>query len=245
MSTTTIQSVSQRHCVPPMAHLHDQFSRPADHLSRGSGARLRFVASALGVTALIVAMRALSADAGVTPPDRLLLKEYRPNSILRVPATRVEKARNPAIDVHSRAYARTPEEVDRSVRTRDEVGIARTVVMTGATGKRFDELLPLYGRHPKRFNVWSGIDYTGFDQPGFGPAAVAELERCARSGARGVGELSDKGGGLRGNSRGRHLDDPRMDPFPPRARNSVCPSMSMLARTVGCTSRWTGTTTAS
>ncbi|MBK9137298.1 MAG: amidohydrolase family protein [Verrucomicrobia bacterium] len=158
-------------------------------------------------------MRALSADAGVTPPDRLLLKDYRPKSIFRVPATRVEKARYPAIDVHSHAYARTAGEVDRWVRTMDEVGIAKTIILTGATGKRFDELLALYGRHPKRFDVWCGIDYTGFDQPGFGPAAVAELERCARAGARGVGELSDKGGGLRGNSGGMHLDDPRMDPI--------------------------------
>jgi len=41
------------------------------------------------------------------------------------------------------------------------------------------------------------------------PSAVAELERCARMGARGVGEIGDKGSGL-GRS-GVHPDDPRMD----------------------------------
>jgi hypothetical protein len=67
------------------------------------------------------------------------------------------------------------------------VGIERTVVLTGATGKRFDELNALYGWHANRFGLWCGIDYSGFDQPGFGPAAVAELERCVRAGAVGLG----------------------------------------------------------
>jgi uncharacterized protein len=149
--------------------------------------------------------------AGTASPDQLLLRDYRPRSIFKVPQTRVERARFPVMDVHSHAYAKSEAEVDRWVRTMDAVGIERTVVLTGATGKRFDELTALYGRHSDRFELWCGVDYTGFDAPGFGPAAVAELERCYRAGARGVGELSDKGGGLRGNSGGMHLDDPRMD----------------------------------
>jgi len=153
------------------------------------------------------------AAAENTSPDTLLLKDYRPRSIFKVPETRVPKARFPVIDVHSHAYARTEADVDRWVRTMDEVGLARTVIMTGATGDRFDGLLALYGKYPERFEVWCGTDYRGFDQPGFGPAAVAELERCVRAGAVGVGELSDKGGGLVRNAGGMHLDDPRMDPI--------------------------------
>jgi hypothetical protein len=70
-----------------------------------------------------------------------------------------------------------------------------------------------YGRHPKRFAVWSGIDFTGLRQENFGPEAIAELERCHKSGARGVGELSDKGRGLGAttNAPGIHVDDARMD----------------------------------
>ncbi|MCP5520787.1 MAG: amidohydrolase family protein [Verrucomicrobiales bacterium] len=146
-------------------------------------------------------------------PEGLLLKDYQPRSIFNVPETRVEKARFPVIDVHSHPYARTAEEVERWVRTMDAVGIARTVVMTGATGERFDELYALYHPHGDRFELWCGVDYAGFDKPGFGPAAIAELERCVRAGAVGVGELSDKGGGLIRNSGGLHIDDPRMDPI--------------------------------
>lgn len=146
-------------------------------------------------------------------PEQLLLKDYQPRSIFNIPQTRVEKARFPVIDVHSHPYARTAEDVVRWVRTMDAVGIARTVIMTGATGARFDELHALYQPHGDRFEVWCGIDYAGFDQPGFGPTAIAELERCVRVGAVGVGELSDKGGGLVRNSGGMHIDDPRMDPI--------------------------------
>jgi len=45
---------------------------------------------------------------------------------------------------------------------------------------------------PDRFEVWCGFDYTGYDKPDFGPAAVKELVRCYKVGARGVGELGDR-----------------------------------------------------
>ncbi len=153
--------------------------------------------------------------AGQTPPDQLLLKDYRPRSIYQIPQTRVEKARYPVVDVHTHPYARTDADVDRWVRAMDEVGIEKTVILSGSTGRKFDEAVALYGRHPKRFELWCGIDYSGFDQPGFGPAAIAELERCRKAGAAGVGELSDKGRGLSRspNASGMHLDDPRMDPI--------------------------------
>lgn len=148
-----------------------------------------------------------------TPPDQILLKDYRPRSIFKIPETRVEKARYPVIDMHSHNYAPTEADVDRWVRTMDEVGLEKTVILSGNTGTKFDEVLAKFGKHPKRFEVWCGVNYAGFDKPGFGPAAVAELDRCHKAGARGVGELSDKGRGLGGttNRPGMHIDDPRMD----------------------------------
>jgi len=149
------------------------------------------------------------------PPEEILLKDYRPRSIFKIPKTLVEKARYPAIDVHSHDYARSDAEVDRWVRTMDEVGLERVVILSGSTGAKFDAAVAKYGRYQKRFAVWCGLDYAGFDQPGFGPAAVAELERCHQAGAVGVGELGDKGRGLgaTSNALGMHIDDPRLDPL--------------------------------
>ncbi|NLZ07697.1 MAG: amidohydrolase [Phycisphaerae bacterium] len=157
----------------------------------------------------------LSPAAEEPSPETLLLKDFHPRSVYKIPRTEVAKARYPAIDMHAHAYAKTPEQVDRWVRVMDEHGIAKAVVLTGTTGKQFDDLMALYSKYPGRFELWCGFDYTGYDQPGFGPAAVKELQRCFDAGARGVGELGDKGKGLvycrPTKAWGIHLDDPRMD----------------------------------
>ena len=151
---------------------------------------------------------------GPAAPDRILLKDYKPVSLYKVPVTNVPRARYPAIDMHTHPWAKTPEEVERWLQVMDAVGIEKSIVLTKAHGAEFDRLVDLYSRHPARFELWCGFDYTGFDQPGFGPAAVAELERCVRKGARGVGEESDKGKGAgSGKAGGLHFDDPRMDPL--------------------------------
>lgn len=150
-----------------------------------------------------------------TAPDQLLLKDYRPRSIFNLPTNRVEKARYPIIDVHSHDYTRSDEDVDRWVRTMDEVGLERTIILSGYVGSRFDEAVRKYGRHPKRFQLWCGLDFSSLGQADLGTAAVQELVRCHQAGAVGVGELSDKGRGLGAttNRLGLHIDDPRLDPL--------------------------------
>lgn len=152
-----------------------------------------------------------------TPPDQLLLKDYRPKSIYKIPVTLIQKAKYPIIDVHSHPYAKGPEEIAQWVKTMDEVGVEKTMILGYSTGARFDSIYALYSRHPGRFEIWCGFDFTGYDKPGFGPAAVAELERCVKVGATGVGELGDKGKGLfydyPTKAWGMHIDDARMDPL--------------------------------
>ena len=150
----------------------------------------------------------------------MLLKDYTPRSIYVIPQSRIEKAKHPIIDMHSHAYADGPEEIAQWVRNMDDVGVEKTIILTGATGARFDSLSARYGKYPDRFELWCGFDFTGYDEPGYGPAAVKELERCVKVGARGVGELSDKGGGMRYRKKGgrgvaqnMHFDDPRLAPL--------------------------------
>jgi len=149
-----------------------------------------------------------------TSPEAILLKDYRPQSIYKIPVTTIAKAKFPIIDMHSHPYAKTPQQIDEWVRTMDEVGVEKTVILTMATGAEFDEVQRKYGKHAERFEMWCGLDFAGYDKAGFGPAAVKELERCRDAGARGVGEIHDKGKGLRSgksNAAGMHPDDPRMD----------------------------------
>jgi predicted TIM-barrel fold metal-dependent hydrolase len=148
-------------------------------------------------------------------PEEILLKDYRPKSLYNLPETQVSKAKYPIIDMHTHPYGKTPEAIDKWVALMDQVNVQKVIVMTQATGDQFDTLHALYATYPDRFDVWCGLDYTGYDQPGFGPGAIAELERCYKKGARGVGELGDKGKGLfycKPQALGMHLDDARMDP---------------------------------
>ncbi len=153
----------------------------------------------------------------VIPPDspeRILLKDYRPKSLYKIPVTEVAKAKFPIIDMHSHPYAKTPEQIAEWVRNMDEVGIEKTIILTMSTGAEFDAINHNYSKYPDRFEPWCGFDFTGYTQPSFGPAAIRELERCKQAGARGVGEIHDKGKGLRSgksNAPGMHPDDPRMD----------------------------------
>src|SRR5215468_8167929 len=133
---------------------------------------------------------------GQTDPDHILLKDYKPRSIFKIPETRVEKPRFPAIDVHSHNYAPTDAQLKRWVQTMDDVGLQKTLILSGSTGAKFDEIFARYQQYPEQFEVWCGIDFTGYEKPRFSEAAIAELERCKKAGATGVGELSDKGRGL-------------------------------------------------
>jgi uncharacterized protein len=183
-----------------------------------------------GLSAGISSLTALSQTASQTPvptkrspankpadsnsPERILLKDYRPQSIYKIPVTEVAKAKFPIIDVHSHPYAKNPQQIDEWVRNMDEVGVEKTIILTMATGAEFDNISRDYSRHPDRFELWCGFDLSGYDKPGFGTAALRELERCHHAGARGVGELHDKGRSLvsgKSKTLGMHPDAPCMD----------------------------------
>jgi uncharacterized protein len=149
--------------------------------------------------------------------SQLLLKNYRPESIYKIPVTKIEKAAFPVIDMHSHDFAKNDKDVAEWVKIMDECGIAKTIILTEASGSKFDSIVQKYSRYKDRFELWCDFDYSGYDKPGFGPAAVKELERCYKLGARGVGELGDKGLGLFYSEPvkpwGMHFDDPRMKPL--------------------------------
>lgn len=149
--------------------------------------------------------------------NQLLLKDFRPVSVYAIPVTIPAKAKFPVIDMHSHPYAQSAVQLDEWVKEMDQMGITKTIIHTMSTGARFDSLVDVYGKYPTRFELWCGFDYTGYDKPGFGPAAVAELERCYKKGAKGVGELGDKGEGEIYSEPvpgyGLHMDDVRMKPL--------------------------------
>ena len=161
-------------------------------------------------------------------PDRLLLKDWRPRSIYKIPVTEVEKARYPVIDVHNHGV-KSADETREIVKAMDAAGVERAVIFAG-TGRpeEFARASAIYSAYGDRFDLWCQFDLRGVNDPGFGPGALKSLEQCHRLGARGVGELHDKGRGLDApvgtepkgwhepaefRGPGPHPDDPRMDPL--------------------------------
>lgn len=149
-------------------------------------------------------------------PDEILLKDYWPVSIYHSPTANIQKASFPIIDIHSHDYV-TAENVDALVKLMDKMNIHKTLILSKETGRAFDSIVEKYSRYPTRFEVWCGFDYTGYGSPGWQKHAIAELERCYKKGARGVGELGDKGIGEMYSKpvpgKGLHIDDPEIKPL--------------------------------
>src|SRR5215475_4918640 len=163
------------------------------------------------------------------PMDEVLLKDYRPDSSLVVPVTKVDKARFPVIDFHTHARMnniKVAEDIRDWLKVMDDVGVQTSIVYTDAIGDEFEKLAALFRPYGKRFILYCAMDTRNIGAPDYPERAVRELERCYRDGARGVGELSDKGwgmasgmGALEGQSQKLppnqrlHPDDRRLDAF--------------------------------
>jgi len=142
--------------------------------------------------------------------DELLLFDYRPQSIFKTHQTQILKAKYPAIDMHMHAPRRgnLDSTATALLQNMDDCGIEKTILFCG-TGKAFDQLAAVFGKYPNKIQLWCGLDFTGSTPS----STIAELERCVKLGAKGVGEITNKGVGLRGADPPMHIDDPRMDPI--------------------------------
>jgi len=116
--------------------------------------------------------------------------------------------------MHSHPEPKTDAEISTWIKNMAEVGVEKSIVLTMSTGKPFDEINAKYSKHPDRFEVWCGLDFSGHNTPGFPDSAVREIARCHDAGAKGIGEIHDKGQGLRSGKStapGIHPDDARVD----------------------------------
>jgi predicted TIM-barrel fold metal-dependent hydrolase len=170
--------------------------------------------------------RAQPAAGGSIPLD-----EYQPKSMLHVPATKVERARFPVIDLHTHlswagrsadgkddaegiTYPAPPSEL---LPVMDRKNIRTMVNLTGGRGKGLEQAVRDFDRaHPGRFITctepwWSRAgdkDYPSFQ--------AEQIERAHAAGARGVKVLKTLGLYLRDGGPGGPLvavDDPRFDPM--------------------------------
>src|SRR6476620_2416503 len=131
---------------------------------------------ALALPATTFAAEETKTATAAPNPKTILLKDYRPQSIYKVPVTHIDKAKFPIIDMHSHPEPKTDAEINLWIKNMDEVGVEKSMVLTMSTGKSFDDLYAKYGKYPDRFEVWCGLDLSGHKTPQFADTAVKELQ---------------------------------------------------------------------
>lgn len=161
----------------------------------------------------------LALSDSFSQPSEVLLKNYRPQSIYKIPVTKPGNALYPAIDMHAHPYGKNNEEVAEWVATMNQSNIKKTILLVSAAGEKFDSVNKLYAPYSAHFDLWCGLDLNNIESPDWSARAVKELERCYRLGAKGVGELIDIGQGIENTnsntsigSTGIHFDDPKLNP---------------------------------
>ena len=165
------------------------------------------------------------------PGERLALADYEPKSMLQVSETRVERARFPAIDIHThitvsaksengvelapeRKYLGNPDEL---LAVMDRKNLHAMVNLTGGYDAGLVETIGKYDKsHPGRFITFTEPCYSRFLEPDYARIQADEIERAHRAGARGLKILKTLGLYLRENITSGKLvkiDDPRFDPM--------------------------------
>jgi predicted TIM-barrel fold metal-dependent hydrolase len=150
----------------------------------------------------------------------ILLRDFKPQSMLHAPLHNVYRARFPVIDVHNHVNdARSPasERIPPAqvVAMMDECNIQKIVILTGRWGGELqrvvDEMVKPY---PDRFMVFTQLDWTNLDAPDFGQQMVRQIDDAVARGARGLKITKELGLQVRYKS-GKLLtvDDPNLDPI--------------------------------
>jgi predicted TIM-barrel fold metal-dependent hydrolase len=143
------------------------------------------------------------------------IEEYAPRSTLRVPEHLLTRAKYPFVDVHSHQRpGQTPAQLSQLLRDMDSLNLAVMVDLSGgANGRVADKLRMFRGSNPKRFVVFTNVDFSNMDQPGWTVGAVKQLEVDVRThGARGLKIFKNLGLTVKDGKGRVRTDDPRIDP---------------------------------
>ncbi len=147
----------------------------------------------------------------------LLLRDFKPVSMLHVPVHPVEKAKFYVIDVHNHVNdaARIDDHMppERVIEVMDRTNVKTVVILTGLWGDKLQAVIDeMVKPHPGRFVVFTQLDWSKVDDTNFGEEMAAQIRDSVSRGARGLKLLKDLGLGVRTKD-GKLLaiDDPRLD----------------------------------
>jgi uncharacterized protein len=169
----------------------------------------------LSVLALVIH----SAFGQEKPLDlKMDFEEYDPPSTLVAPEHVLTKAKFPFIDVHNHQFNMPTQDLKALAAEMDKLNMAVMINLSGrgrGSTEHLDKSLENVKKTlPKRFIVFTNMDFAAIDDPEWQGRMLKQLEDDVKKGANGL-KIYKSLGMFTNDSKGKriHIDDPRIDPI--------------------------------
>lgn len=142
-------------------------------------------------------------------------EKYEPTSTLVVPGHPLTKSKYPFIDVHNHQWDMGNQDLSALIRDMDKMNMKVMVNLSGRGGNELKKMVTNVKDHyPKRFIVFTNINFNGIGETGWTDKAVKQLEEDVKSGANGLKIFKSLGFSVKDiNGKRVAVDDPRLDPI--------------------------------
>ena len=150
--------------------------------------------------------------------DKMDFEQYDPPSTLVVPEHHVTRAKFPFIDVHNHQFNMPTQDLQALTKEMDKLNMAVMVNLSGrgrgSTEHLERSLENVKKTNPKRFIVFTNMDFAAIDDPEWQGRMLKQLEDDVKKGANGL-KIYKSLGMFTQDSKGNrvHIDDPRIDPI--------------------------------
>lgn len=144
-------------------------------------------------------------------------EDYDPPSSLVVPEHRITRAKFPFVDIHNHQYSMPTMNLNGLISEMDKMNMA---VMTNLSGRGRgstehieNSIKNVKDHYPKRFLIFTNVDFSGIDDADWTKRTVKQLEEDVKRGASGL-KIFKSLGMFDKDSKGNRIriDDPRIDP---------------------------------
>ena len=145
-------------------------------------------------------------------------EDYDPPSTLVVPEHPLTRAKFPFIDVHNHQWNMPTQDLTELTKIMDQLNMAVMINLSGrgrgSTDYLDKTLENVKKTQPKRFIVFTNMDFSAIDDPEWQNRMLKQLEEDVKKGANGL-KIYKNLGLFNVDSKGKriHIDDPRIDPI--------------------------------
>jgi hypothetical protein len=150
--------------------------------------------------------------------DKMDFEAYDPPSTLVVPEHHLTRAKFPFIDVHNHQFNMPTQDLQALTKEMDKLNMAVMINLSGrgrgSTEHLEKSLENVKKTSPKRFIVFTNMDFAAIDDAAWQGRMLKQLEDDVKKGANGL-KIYKSLGMFTQDSKGNrvHIDDPRIDPI--------------------------------